>query len=474
MYKFLLFLFTPMLFAQTSGNLPPLIQNIEVTQSPFHQNSYYLEVAVFDAENDPLRYTCYSDSNALNIFADGSNYIRIDVNPGTRRAVVTVSVTDDHHGEATRTWDFLGSNTPPTIYKYYPSNGFLAQNNSSGWLSANIWDDDGDRIRYNYSKEESETGLVQIGHPTLTGTLLQSRLSYHASLRGYVDFSLEVSDPDGATATGKFRVQAGKILRRKTLYYLGNHGVSPIATDLDADGNLFAVSPSPARNFVLIDQDGAVLNSGSFPGVGPIFSITVQKHLPTQPLFLGTQGQPSNLASYSYDGTALLSDLGFGPAVLFAAQHPDRSTYICFHEQNTVGIVKRNTDGTYSDVIPGGLPGGGQISFNPYNGDFYMAMNNGRMVSAYTGNGTFIRSYPAPDYPYSQVQGVFADPQEKAVFVADTQNNRILVFDMDTGVHYQTYQGNLYFTPRFIHKFPNGTLAVGNLSNSSIEIFTYE
>jgi hypothetical protein len=92
-------------------------------------------------------------------------------------------------------------------------------------------------------------------------------------------------------------------------------------------------------------------------------------------------------------------------------------------------------------------------------------------IRAFASDGTLKLNYDSPDIPFAAPHGVLTDIAEKVLIVADADNHRLLMFDIDTGVHIQTHQEGLSFIPRFMARQPNGQILVGNFARGAVEVF---
>lgn len=227
--------------------------------------------------------------------------------------------------------------------------------------------------------------------------------------------------------------ETGNLLREWDIPYSGTLGIRGLTLDRRVpNGNIYVATYFTSKVFVL-DRNGAVVNFW--------------------PAMIGQQQFVPHGFAVLENGNLLISD----------------DTNGCLREFTPTGVFVKTVG------YPGQMKQPRQLAYDKRNGDIYVADRNNHRIVVLGIDGVERRSWGSNgtgDGQFDTPHGIALDPSRNLVFVGDTMNDRIQVFD--TQGNYLLQRKVVDFQePRYMAVQPDGDLLVTSAPDFKIGVFQF-
>ena len=462
----------------SNGNRPPRILGLDTVAIPGggggsgNMVTHRVEVDAMDPDGDPLTYTYVGEDNAMLVSPNGMT-AEVQISMYRNSARVTVTVEDGKGNRTTQNVDLLNDNHSPTITAF-GANKYRMRPGESAGLTVAITDADGDAVACNYwiTSGMFHGGLDDI--QLASGNICTATFTATSSRNGLVTVLAEATDNHGGRSTSELVLRVAR-----DFSVVGSLNTSPLGVyglDYTADGR-FIVSDfvdqvmvfNPAGSVLQSPQPIPYADSGQFH----VRALAVDRTLPDEPLYIGSQNQHHREKVYVFDQD--LVQQGEWSLPPNAVPHsflvrPDGSVLIS--DEGFSRILIRKPDGTV-ETWAQGLNRPRQLARDPLTGNIYVINRENPRVSVLTKDGVLLREWRGVDGDFFEPHGIAVDRRHEIVVVADTSNSRLQVFDLE-GNYLLTWTSPEVNVPRYIIIGPDGLYHIASYLDQKVHTLDYQ
>lgn len=456
------------------GNRPPVIS--EVTSVQFGQNNsksgWNVTAVASDPDNDPI--TIEFDTNQFGVqhVDNGSGMATVEILNEIEDAWMTVRATDGRGGEATNRFDIRQDNRSPII-SLHTADRFMLLPTDQTTIRAIATDIDQDSLDITTTLTQG-ANLATLSSPSQSPGFYSVELGTSSAPSGTVRAQTLAEDNKGGEASSAFDLQVGVQLALDTPWE--TPGLSPYAMDFDSEGNLYV--SSIANDVIVFRPDGTrdTAKDIPLPSTISIRALLVDESGPTPRIIIGQENGAfaGRMLVFNLQNTQL-PDLFIDNSTIphYILDRPDGTLLI----SDNKGDIKHYDPATETIIAPSpwGSSGSGpgqyiqprQISHNPNDGSLFIADKGNNRIKHISASGATIRNWGSVPLPLDIPHGVAYDPRTNTVVVADTDNDRLIVFTTE-GVELQIVTLPSGASPRYILAGSDGRFYIASYSHQQI------
>jgi DNA-binding beta-propeller fold protein YncE len=461
-----------------NGNRPPRILGLHTAAIPGggggsgNMITHRVEVEAMDPDGDPLTYTYVGEDNTMLVSPNGMT-AEVQIFMYRNSARVTVMVEDGKGNRASQNVDLLDDNHAPTITAFGAGKYRMRPGENTG-LTAAITDADGDAVACNFWITSGAFRGTLDDIQLSSGNVCTATFTSTSSRNGLVTVLVEATDSHGGRSTGELVLRVAR-----DFSVVGSLNTSPLEVyglDYTADGR-FIVSDF-VNQVMVFHPAGSVLQSpqpipDADSGQFYVRALAVDRTLPDEPLYIGSQNQHHREKVYVFDqDLAPQGEWSLPPNAVphYLLVRPDGSVLIS--DEGFSRILIRKPDGTV-ETWAQGLNRPRQLARDPLTGNIYVINRENPRVSVLTKDGVLLKEWRGVDGDFSEPHGIAVDRRHEIVVVADTSNSRLQVFDLE-GNYLLTWTSPEVNVPRYIIIGPDGLYHIASYQDQKVHLLDYQ
>jgi len=383
-----------------------------------------------------------------------------------------VRVSDGHGNLATREVDIVSDNQAPTI-EALGAGAYRVRPGESSSLTAVISDDDGDEVTCGYRIGAGDfRGTLDDPPPTTASTCLAT-FSATSSRNGLVTIAVEATDSHGARSSGELVLRVARVFT--VVGFLDTSPLWAYALDYTTDGRIFV--SDVADKVTVFSTSGSKLSGPtevpSDFGTLHTRALAVDRTLPTEPIYLSSQNSLHHDSVFVYDQNLIYQETwNVEPCPLphFLLVRPDGSVLISSNDG--ARILVRNPDGSV-ETFATGVNTPRQLARDPLTGNIYVTNKGNPRIVVLDNSGNYVREWRGVNGDFQEPHGVAVDRRHEIVVVADTNGNRLQVFDLE-GNYLLTWSSPAVHVPRYTIVGPDGLFYVASAEDFGVHVLDYQ